>query len=389
MLITTRPIDGRMTGRKRVLRTILSSLSSLQHEVVLVEFYSRNMEHTNISVNSTAKKSVKIAMPRFDIVLFNIFWFFISGRLSLNECLYYSKSIKRSLKRLAEKEQVSVIITDMIRLAPYGVELSLPWIADLDDLLSKRYLFQLNNRKLAEKPEMILGYMNEGIPKIFRKIVARIAQKLLSWEVYVIKRREDYIANIASSVTLVSREESNELTERTGRPVSWMPMAIDIPQKLSNHKKFDAFVFTGGLDYQPNLDALIYFQKKIRPLLLNNKNLAEMQLHVIGFCPPFVANSGTFSNVIFRGYVDSLTTELVRYPVFIAPIISGTGIKTKILEAMACGVPVVTTVEGVKGLGVKNRVHCFIANSRPRYFWLNNSHFFGQSIISKVIVLLP
>jgi glycosyltransferase involved in cell wall biosynthesis len=71
--------------------------------------------------------------------------------------------------------------------------------------------------------------------------------------------------------------------------------------------------------------------------------------------------------VRFEGYVADLASRLCEAAFFVAPIVSGTGIKTKVLEAMAAGVPVVTTPQGVSGLEVEHRRHCFVCE-RPADF---------------------
>jgi glycosyltransferase involved in cell wall biosynthesis len=71
--------------------------------------------------------------------------------------------------------------------------------------------------------------------------------------------------------------------------------------------------------------------------------------------------------VRFEGYVADLGARLREAACFVAPIVSGTGIKTKVLEAMAAGVPVVTTAEGVAGLQVAHGRDCFVCR-RPADF---------------------
>src|SRR4030095_2999821 len=71
--------------------------------------------------------------------------------------------------------------------------------------------------------------------------------------------------------------------------------------------------------------------------------------------------------VRFEGYVADLAARLRSAAFFVAPIVSGTGIKTKVLEAMASGVPVITTPQGISVLQVEHRRHCFVCE-RPAEF---------------------
>jgi glycosyltransferase involved in cell wall biosynthesis len=71
--------------------------------------------------------------------------------------------------------------------------------------------------------------------------------------------------------------------------------------------------------------------------------------------------------VRFEGYVTDLAARLREAACFVAPIVSGTGIKTKVLEAMAAGVPVVTTPEGVAGLQVAHGRDCLVCRGPAEF----------------------
>ena len=65
--------------------------------------------------------------------------------------------------------------------------------------------------------------------------------------------------------------------------------------------------------------------------------------------------------------MDDVATELSRHRAFVAPMVEGTGVKTKVLEAMAAGLPVVTTSAGVRGLSVEDGVHCLVADTGEEF----------------------
>jgi polysaccharide biosynthesis protein PslH len=83
-------------------------------------------------------------------------------------------------------------------------------------------------------------------------------------------------------------------------------------------------------------------------------------LQHIGNAPERVRRLFSAQVVRFEGYVADLAARLREAAFFVAPILTGSGIKTKVLEAMAAGMPVVTTREGVSGLQVQHRRHCFV-----------------------------
>jgi glycosyltransferase involved in cell wall biosynthesis len=118
-------------------------------------------------------------------------------------------------------------------------------------------------------------------------------------------------------------------------------------------------VFVGGLDYQPNLDAVRYYRREVRPAL--ERIGFDVALDVVGDAAPALREELAGEGIEFLGYVDDVMATLDRYRAFLAPLVSGTGIKTKVLEAMAAGLVVVTTPEGIIGLEVRHWEHCLLA----------------------------
>jgi glycosyltransferase involved in cell wall biosynthesis len=84
-------------------------------------------------------------------------------------------------------------------------------------------------------------------------------------------------------------------------------------------------------------------------------------LTIIGRCPDSIKQKyESLKEVRFAGFVDDFKKALRENTVFLAPIAYGTGIKTKIVEAMALGLPVVTNSIGAEGLAVENGYHMFV-----------------------------
>jgi glycosyltransferase involved in cell wall biosynthesis len=107
--------------------------------------------------------------------------------------------------------------------------------------------------------------------------------------------------------------------------------------------------FNGAFEYQPNIDALSYLLKKINPLLLEKKGF-RYQMIICGRSIPKSILNQSYPNVVFAGFVDDIEMYFKAADVFVNPILSGGGIKTKLVEALGYNCNAVSTANGALGV---------------------------------------
>jgi O-antigen biosynthesis protein len=116
-------------------------------------------------------------------------------------------------------------------------------------------------------------------------------------------------------------------------------------------------LFLGSFRHLPNLEALNWFLLHVFPCVLAEEPAAR--LIVVGSEPPpahTLPNYG--SSVELVGFMDDVREALARYSVFVCPILTGSGVRVKLLEAFAAGIPVVSTRLGAEGLGSAEEEIC-------------------------------
>ncbi len=120
-------------------------------------------------------------------------------------------------------------------------------------------------------------------------------------------------------------------------------------------------LFVGSFRHRPNRSALEWVAGRVMPLVREQEPGAR--LVVVGSDPPpspwLTAPDGAIE---FRGFVDDVREPLSRYAVFVCPILAGSGIRVKLLEAFAAGIPVVSTRLGAEGLAAADGVICRLAD---------------------------
>lgn len=122
----------------------------------------------------------------------------------------------------------------------------------------------------------------------------------------------------------------------------------------------EGLLFIGNLAHRPNDDAVLFFMREVYPLL--REMLPDIGLDIIGDNPSPAISAYNSEHARVRGYVPEVEPYLRNARVFIAPLRFGAGIKGKVGEAMAHGIPVVTTSIGAEGFGLTHELDVMIAD---------------------------
>ena len=125
-------------------------------------------------------------------------------------------------------------------------------------------------------------------------------------------------------------------------------------------------IFVGGYKWFPNVDGIVWFVENIWPAV--KARVEDATLSIIGSHPTLeVEELGKFPDVKVLGYVPDTVPYFEKAAISIAPLRYGGGMKGKVNEAMALGLPVVTTTVGAQGLNAVSGQHLFIADSPDEF----------------------
>lgn len=166
--------------------------------------------------------------------------------------------------------------------------------------------------------------------------------------------------------TCVSEQEKKLIAEcyQSSKMGIVLQNAIDHFHYSPNEREpIDGYmIYNGALTYGANRDAVSYYVQEIYPIV--SRLSPGVMLHVTGKLPSEgVGQIADCPGVELTGYVDDIRFPLRRSQMCIVPLREGGGSRIKILEAMAAGIPVVSTSVGAEGLCVENGQHLLIADT--------------------------
>jgi glycosyltransferase involved in cell wall biosynthesis len=205
----------------------------------------------------------------------------------------------------------------------------------------------------------------------------RSADLLERWSVCGIKTAiavhvlRDRLLSQLDALVAVAEPDAESLFKATGRPVRVVPNGVEIPSAATRHSstcidREPLVVFTGAMSFSPNERAACHLVRSIWPRV--RQLVPQAQLALVGADPtPRVQDLARQPGVIVTGRVADIGEWLRRARVAVAPMLNGSGIKNKVLEACANACPVVATPRALAGIPAGHGNGILVAD-RPSAF---------------------
>ena len=292
---------------------------------------------------------------------------FIKRKFPLQVSLYLSKKAKKQINELINEEHPIALISDMVRTTEYIKDFSEYKIADLDDRISLRYKRQFDQDLKNVNP---YGAFINSLPYIARKIalLKPIKISVLKTEIELLNKYEISIGCKCNRTIFVAQKEADEFNKEIGENKAIaVPIGVDVdyfhPQCRAIKENIISFL--GALNVAHNESAVVNFIVNIFPHILSN--CPDAKFCIIGGGASEKLLSYRSNNIIFTGRVSDVRPFLSNSKVFVCPMTFGSGIKTKNLEAMSMGLPVVTTSIGAENINAKNKVDWYVTDDSKEF----------------------
>ena len=180
------------------------------------------------------------------------------------------------------------------------------------------------------------------------------------------QRLEHELIEQADETWVVSSLEQQLLQKkRPNKSIQVVSNIVDIPGSNRPFAVRRDWLFIGGFQHRPNIDAVLFFVKEIYPLL--SENLRDAKFYIIGDKPPPEVAALATDRIVVAGLQRDVRPFFDSVKLSVAPLRFGAGVKGKINQSMAFGVPVVATSMAIEGMELTDREDILVADEPEEF----------------------
>lgn len=313
-----------LKGDQLIVLNRLKELSK-SFEIVLLTYYEKDSELVGLSeLENYCEEIITVKLTKISSNL-NIIRGLFGNNLPLQVNYYQSDKFDRELRRVIRQNQIQIVHAFTLRLAESTKNIKIPVIYELIDSM------QLNIENMIREE------------RLFKRWIYKVEQKRIKQYEKQLCRREKYLS-------VVSKKDKEKIGINHIRVI---PNGVD-SGAFNRSEEFNKgeIIFSGNMGYLPNIHAVKWFVNQCLPTIKQAK--PHVKFKIVGANPnAYIKSLHNGRDIIVTGYVDSIIGHLNKAQIAVAPMRSGSGMQNKIIEAMACGTPVVTTHNGLEGLFAK------------------------------------
>ena len=328
LYITSKPaypkVDGGCVASANFLNNLSKVVSSVKYLTIETGKHAFDLSAFPADLAQTVKpESVFIETGVRPMEAFK----FLFNDKSYNIDRFYSEAFKNKIAETIAAGSFDCIILDSLFTTPY-----------LDAIR------QVFNGKVIVRAHNVEFSIWQGLAKneknpIKKKYLKGLAKDLKKYEIETL--------NKVDGIMPLSQDDLNAFNDlEISTPKAMITITANIQEKDHDYSSQQLF-HLGAMNWQPNVEAVNNVVELLPQIRSKNENL---EFHIAGIESDSLYSTDSSKGIIVDGYVKDLNTFVSKMGILISPIVSGSGIRVKILEMMAYGIPVITTELGAQGL---------------------------------------
>lgn len=315
----------------------LAKRLSVNHEIHLITFAESKEDYNyGEELGELFKQVHIISLPKWQSYLNCLIAIF--SNIPFQVAYFKSSKMNRLVHDFLSNNDIDIIHTQHLRMAQFTSNIAMPKILDLPDAFSLYWKRRIENQQ-------------NPIKRFFEKIEYK---RLYKFEGEIVKN-----FNLG---LVCSREDLNYMKEEHGSSnIDLLRNGVDLDTFKSeghDYSNNSTLLFTGNMDYAPNVDAVGYFVKEMFPGI--SSKFPKVKFIIAGQRPVKQVLDLKADNIEITGFIPDLKLIYQKAAVVVSPLRFGAGTQNKVLEAMAMGIPVVSGNIGFEGLEIENGEGVFL-----------------------------
>lgn len=325
------------------------SLAELGHEVTVLAINTSKHYTDPATVPSELSRSIRFidVMVNTNINLVALAKNFLFSDLPYNAERFVSMAFDDKLKELLGREKFDIIQLEGLYLAPY--------LETIRAHSSAKVVMRAHNIEHEIWERAVLH--RRGIKRLY---ISDLARRIRRMELKYLNRYDAILP-----ITARDDEKLKSLGRKIASHV--VPMGINAGELIPDYTtmEYPSVFHIGALDWMPNQEGLTWFFENVWKKVLEKH--PGIKFYLAGRNAPEHFKTLTYSNVEYLGEVENAYDFIRSKAVMIVPVLSGSGMRIKIIEGMALGKAIVTTSTGTEGIGTNHGSNIIIADN-PQEF---------------------
>lgn len=259
---------------------------------------------------------------------------------------YVSDAFAAKLREILQKEQFDIVHVESIFLTPY-----VPLI-----------------RRHSQAKVILRAHNVEHL--IWKRIAASCRNPFRRWYLkhlsLALRAYEmEHLADYDGIVCITQNDADRFVADGCRRPVVSIPFGVEPPARVDASEEPDSLFHIGAMDWMPNKESIQWLLDEVWPVI--HSQVPRAKLYLAGRKMPEAWMQAAIPGVTVVGEVDNASEFISGKKINIVPLLSGSGIRVKIIEAMSMGKTVITTTVGAQGIDYTDGVDILIADT-PQQF---------------------
>ena len=347
LLLCNKPPYPASEGGPMAMNSIITGLLEAGHQVKVLAVNSEkyNVKESDIPEEYKQKTRIELIDVDLDVKPVNAFLNLFT-RKSYHVERFISEEFKARLVALLEKEQFDVVQLEVLFMAPY-----------------------VETIRQHSKAMIVLRAHNVE-HKIWERIAKETKSPLKRWYInHLAKTLKEYELNALETVdgvAAITRKDAAFFRKYCSKPVIDIPFGV-YPEQFTPKYEIEGkpkFYHIGSMNWMPNEEGIRWFINEVLPKTV--EKVPDFVYHLAGRNMPEWLTTLKDPHVDVVGEVPDAKEFVTHNDVAIVPLLSGSGIRIKIIESMALGKTVITTRVGAEGILYDEEVNIIIAENKAK-----------------------